>query len=228
MRGMTDPARRARPVGPPPPAGPGPSGSPGQTVGTGQTAGAPPPPPRDQRGYYAGYQGSPRPPYMRVYRWSASGRDFPWFAILLLVLGIGLLIEIVFPALSFGALIILAAGIAFGAAWLVGHIVGATMPALVLTGWGLASIGVDVGLLTGDGWGTLFIGIAFLLGWALARPQGTRRAYALWIGLVLGVLGLADTADTLPFDVSVAVVIPLVMIALGVYLVWQSRILERR
>jgi len=143
------------------------------------------------------------------------------------VLGVGLLIEIVFPALSFGALIIFAAGIAFGAAWLVGHVVGATMPALVLTAWGLASIGVDIGLLTGSGWGSLFIGIAFLLGWALARRQGTRREYALWIGLVLGVLGLADTADTLPFDVGVAVVIPLVMIALGIFLVWQSRILER-
>ena len=55
---------------------------------------------------------------MRVYRWSSQGTSFPWFAILLLVLGIGLLIEIVFPDLSFGSLIILAAGLAFGAAWL--------------------------------------------------------------------------------------------------------------
>ncbi len=165
---------------------------------------------------------------MRVYRWSSQGASFPWFAILLLVLGIGLLIEILLPDLSFGSLIIFAAGIAFGAAWLFGHIVGATMPALVLTAWGLASIGRDFEVLTGDGWNTLFIGVAFLIGWALARYQGVRREYALWIGVVLGLIGLADTSDTLPFDVSFAVVIPLVMIGLGAYLVWQSRILERR
>jgi hypothetical protein len=165
---------------------------------------------------------------MRVYRWSSQGTSFPWFAILLLVLGIGLLIEIVFPDLSFGSLIILAAGLAFGAAWLFGRIVGATMPALVLTAWGLASIGRDFDVLTGDGWNTLFIGVAFLLGWGLARFQGVRREYALWIGVILGLIGLADTSDALPFDVSFAVVIPLVMIGLGIYLVWQSRILERR
>jgi hypothetical protein len=165
---------------------------------------------------------------VRVYRWTSGAGSFPWFAILLLVLGVGLLIEILFPDLSFGSLIILAAGIAFGAAWLFGHIVGATMPGLVLTAWGLASIGRDFDVLTGDGWNTLFIGAAFLLGWAIARYQGVRREYALWIGAVLGIIGLADTSDALPFDVSLAVIIPLVMIGLGLYLVWQSRILERR
>ena len=51
---------------------------------------------------------------MRVYRWDSSRGSFPWFAILLLVLGIGLLIEILIPDLSFGSLIILAAGILIG------------------------------------------------------------------------------------------------------------------
>jgi hypothetical protein len=202
---MTDPVRRAKPVGPPPP-------------------GSPPPPPPGGSGAQQPY-GQPR---VRIYRWDSRGGSFPWFAVLLLVLGVGLLIEILIPDLSFGSLIILAAGAAFGAAWLRGRIVGATMPALVLTAWGLASVGRDFDLLVGDGWNTLFIGIAFLIGWGLARVQHVRREYALWIGLVLGVIGLADTSDTLPFDLSFAVVIPLVMIGLGVYLVWQSRILERR
>jgi hypothetical protein len=165
---------------------------------------------------------------VRVYRWSSSGQSFPWFAILLLVLGIGLLIEIAFPDLSFGSLIILAAGLAFGAAWLFGHVVGATMPALVLTAWGLASVLGDFDVLVGDGWTTLFIGLAFLVGWIIARAQGVRRDYALWIGLILGLIGLADTADALPFDLGIAIVIPLVMIGLGIYLVWQSGVLQRR
>lgn len=165
---------------------------------------------------------------MRVYRWDSSRGSFPWFAILLLVLGVGLLIEILIPDLSFGSLLILAAGLAFGAAWIFGRVVGATMPALVLTAWGLASVGRDFDILTGDGWNTLFIGIAFLIGWGLGRVQHVRREYALWIGVILGLIGLADTSDTLPFDLSFAVIIPVVMIGLGIYLVWQSRILERR
>ena len=165
---------------------------------------------------------------MRVYRWSSSGRQFPWFAVLLLVLGIGLLIEITFPDLSFGSLIILAAGVVFGVAWLFGRVVGATMPALVLTAWGLASVGSDFDVLVGDGWTTLAIGAAFLIGWVVGRFQAVRRTYALWIGLVLGVIGLADVSDSLPFDLGIAVVIPLVMIGLGVYLVWQSGVLRGR
>ncbi len=210
---MTDPARRAKPVGPPPP---GSSQQPPPHGGSYQ------PPPGGS------YQAPPGQPFVRVYRWDSSRGSFPWFAVLLLVLGVGLLIEILIPDLSFGSLLILAAGLAFGAAWLWGRVVGATMPALVLTAWGLASVGRDFDVLTGDGWNTLFIGLAFLVGWGIGRFQHVRREYALWVGLVLGLIGLADTSDTLPFDLSFAVVIPLVMIGLGVYLVWQSRIFERR
>jgi hypothetical protein len=86
----------------------------------------------------------------------------------------------------------------------------------------------DFDVLTGDGWSTLFIGIAFLLGWVVGRVQQIRRQYALWIGLVLGIVGLADVSDSLPFDLGIAVVIPLVMIGLGAYLVWQSGLLRGR
>jgi hypothetical protein len=147
--------------------------------------------------------------------------------VLLLVLGMGLLIEILIPDLSFGSLLILAAGLAFAAAWLWGHIVGATMPALVLIAWGLASLGRDFEVLTGDGWNTLFIGIGFLIGWGLGRYQRVRREYALIIGAVLAIIGLADVSDRLPFDIQLAVVIPLAMIAIGGYMVWKSGLLQR-
>jgi hypothetical protein len=164
---------------------------------------------------------------MRVYSWSSSGQSFPWFAVLLLVLGIGLLIELLIPDLSFGSLLLLAAGVAFAAGWLYWGVVGATLPALILIAWGLASIGRDFEVLTGDGWNTLLIGIAFLVGWALGPSQRARRDWALIIGLVLGLIGLADVSDTLPFDISIAVVIPLAMIAIGGYMVWKSGVLRR-
>ena len=130
---------------------------------------------------------------MRVYSWSSgwskTGRPFPWFAVLLLVLGIGLLIELLIPDLSFGSLIILAAGLAFGAAWLFGHVAAATMPALVLTAWGLAGIGTDLGILVGDGWTALLVGLAFLAGWGLGRLGRVRRDWALILGAILGIIG---------------------------------------
>ena len=103
----------------------------------------------------------------------------PWFGALLLALGIGLLVEQLVPELSFWSLVILALGGAFAVAWLLGRVVGATVPALVLIGWGLARIGSELGYLTGDGWALLFVGIALLLAWALGRVQHARRDWAL-------------------------------------------------
>ncbi len=165
---------------------------------------------------------------MRVYSWSsgwsASGRPFPWFAILLLVLGVGLLIELIVPELGFGSLLMLAAGLAFGAAWLVGHVRGATMPALVLTAWGLARIGMDLGILVGEGWTTLALGLAFLAGWALGPTQRVRRTWALVLGAVLGIIGLADVSDALSLDLDLVVLVPLAMIAVGGYLILRDRL----
>jgi hypothetical protein len=148
----------------------------------------------------------------------------PWFAILLLVLGIGLLIELLVPDLSFGSLLILAAGLAFVAVWLYGHVIGATMPALVLTAWGLAGIGTDLGTLTGDGWTMLFVGVAFLLGWAIGRTQGARREWSLVLGAVFGLIGLADVSDALNLDLNVAVLLPLAMIGVGIYFIVRDRL----
>jgi sulfite exporter TauE/SafE len=98
------------------------------------------------------------------------------------------------------------------------------VPALVLLGWGLAGIGSDLGYLAGDGWGSLFIGVGLLVAWGLGRTQRVRREWALIVGIVLGAIGLAEVADSLPFDADLAVIIPLAMIAVGLYLVARDRV----
>jgi hypothetical protein len=190
----------------------------GRPPGSGAPS-APRPPSASSGGGRAG-----APPNFRVYRWSSWSSDrgsFPGFALFLVVLGAVLLIQLMVPDLSLWSLVVLAAGLAFGAAWLVGHVTGATMPALILTAWGLADVGHDVGFLPGGGWGTLFIGLAFLAGWVLARYQGVQRGYALPVGVVLGLVGLAETANALAFDLSLAAVVPVAMIVVGLYLLWQ-------
>lgn len=165
----------------------------------------------------------PGAPYVRAWTWSSAGRSFPWFAVLLVLLGVGLLIELLVPELSFGSLVILAVGGAFALAWLVGKMVGATVPALVLIAWASSRMAGELEILTGDGWSTLFVGVALLIGWGLARFQRARRGWALWIGAILTLIGLADVSDALPFSVDIAIVIPLAIMAIGVYLIYRNR-----
>jgi hypothetical protein len=160
-------------------------------------------------------------PEWQAWTWTSSARPVPWFGGLLLILGLGLLVEQLVPELTFGSLLILGLGGAFAIAWLVGRINGATVPALVLLGWGLARVGGELGYLTGDGWSLLFVGIGLLLAWALGRIQGARRDWALVLGAILAVIGLADAADSLPFTFDAAIVIPVLLIGAGIWLIWR-------
>lgn len=151
----------------------------------------------------------------------------PWLAVLLLVVGVGLLLELLIPALSFASLIILVIGLAFGAAWLLGHVVGATMPALIFVAWGVSDVATDLGYLSGDGWTSLSVGVALLIGWAIGRYQQARRDWALVVGIVFAAIGLADVSDALALDLDMFVIIPVSMIAVGLFLVLRDRLPER-
>ena len=69
----------------------------------------------------------------------------------------------------------------------------------------------------------LILILALLVAWAIGRAQGARRDWALWLGLILGLIGLADAADTLPVALDAAVIIPLALILLGLWLIWRRR-----
>jgi len=143
------------------------------------------------------------------------------------VLGGALLLELFIPGLSFASLILLAIGLAFAAAWWLGRIIGATMPALIFTAWGLAEIGTDLDVLSGDGWTSLFLGVALLIGWGLGRYQHARRDWALVVGIVFLAIGLADVSDALALQLDMFVIVPLAMIAIGLFLIARDRMAAR-
>lgn len=177
-------------------------------------------------GRHGGRSGAPWSEDVRTWTWSTIGdgeRSVPWLPVMLIVIGTGLLIELLVPELSFGSLVILAIGGVFAVAWLWSGIVGATVPALVLIAWALSRIATELGIVSGDGWSTLLVGLAFLAGWALARIQDARRQWALWIGAILVLIGLADVSDALPIALDFAIVIPLAIIAVGLYLIYRDR-----
>lgn len=204
---MTDPANRAKPVGPPPPVDDvrPPSGSTEQAGGSSSGPGTP-----------------PGQPYVRVYQWSSSGRRVPWFAILLLVLGVGLLVQEL-TGLGFMGVVVLGLGIALGVLWLWRGVVGATVPALVLTAWGGANVLADLGALGGEGWSTLLVGIAFLAGWAIGHWQQARRTWALVLGVIFGLIGVSEVSDILPANIDGGTIMAGVLIVGGIYLILRSR-----
>lgn len=204
---MSDPRR----AGPPP--GPTPRGEP--VTGPVETGPA--------GGWRYRYPAGGSQPEWQAWTWTSTRRPVPWFGALLLLLGLGLLIEQLIPELSFGSLLVLALGGAFGVVWLVGRVIGATVPALVLTAWALARMGEELDYLPGEGWVPLFVGVALLTGWVLGRFQGVRREWALWLGLILGLIGLADATDALAVSFDLAVVVPLALIGLGLLFIWRRR-----
>ena len=169
------------------------------------------------------YQADAGGPEWRAWTWASTGHPVPWFGVLILVLGVGLLVEQLIPELSFGSLIILTLGGALAVAWLAGRSTAATVPALVLIAWGLSRIGSELGYLSGEGWSLLFVGVALIVAWGVGRAQGIARDWALWVGIIIGLIGLADAADTLPFALDAAVIIPLALIGLGLWLIWRRR-----
>ena len=160
---------------------------------------------------------------MRVYSWSSSSPSVPWFAILLVVLGIGLLVQEL-TGLGFMAILVLVLGVALAVVWLWRGVIGATVPALVFIAWGGANVLADAGVLSGDGWSTLAVGVAFLIGWGLGRYQAARRTWALWIGAILALMGLSEVSDLLPADIDAAAVMAFVLIGLGFFLIARSRL----
>lgn len=159
-----------------------------------------------------------------AWSWSSNRGSFPWFGILLVALGLVLLVEHLVPELGLFTLLMLAAGLGLGAAWLLRGHAAATTPALVLVAWALSRMGQELSILNGEGWTPLLVGVALLATWGLARVQSASRNWALLIGAILLLIGAADVLDTLPAGVDLQIVVPLAVITLGAWLLIRSRL----
>jgi hypothetical protein len=151
-------------------------------------------------------------------------RRIPWLGIFLVMLGAALLIQQLDPRISFGSLLLLALGLAFGAAWLVGRSRWAALPGLILLALAGARLGSELRLLVGDGWTPLLLGAALLIAWGIGRLQGARREWALWIGLLLALVGLAQISDQLPDLLDVGPLWALVILVAGILLILGRRL----
>lgn len=160
-------------------------------------------------------------PEWQAWTWTSSGRNISWLGLLLVVLGGAFVLMQLLPGVTFTSLLLAALAVVFGAAWLVGHWTGATLPTLALGAWAGARILSEMGYLVGEGWTPLFVGVALLAAWGLASVQHVRRGWALWVGLALVIFGLAGVSDLLPNGWGL--LWPLVLVGLGLFLIVRRR-----
>lgn len=171
-------------------------------------------------------------PEWAVWSWAGGRRDgqgsVSWLGVLLVLLGVALFVNQVNRSIDIGSMFLLALGLAFLSAWLIGGWRSATVPALVLAALGVAGLATGLGYFSGPGWTSLALGVAFLIAWAIGPLQKRRRTWALWIGLILSIYGFARVSPLLlPGLPDLPWLWPLVLVVIGVALLLRRRVQER-
>lgn len=160
--------------------------------------------------------------------WASIQRDgqgrVSWLGVLLVLVGAALFINQLNRSIDVGSVVLLALGVACAAGWLIRGYTSATVPALALTALGIAGLGNGLGYLEGPGWAPLAVGGALVVAWALGPLQKRSRPWALWLGLILGVYGLARVSSVLlPGVPDLPWLGPAVLIGIGVALLVRRR-----
>lgn len=165
--------------------------------------------------------GHPGPPEWTEWSWSPR-RRVPWLGIVLVLFGLALFVQQVTP-LNASTLILGALAIAFGASWLFGGSRWAMVPALILAALAIPDALTDLGYIVGPGWGSLSLGVAFLLIWLFGRRPGHGRGWALWLAAIFGLIGLTQVSRQLAWLPPLDAFWPIVFIVLGVAIILGQR-----
>ena len=144
----------------------------------------------------------------------------PWIGIFLVIFGALLLLEQLAPELrAAGSLVVLAFGMAFLVSWIVNRRTAALYVGAVVTALSLAGALTDLGVISGEGWGTLFLGIAFL-GIAVVRfsDRGGWGWQVVFGGLLVIVGGSTVASHLAGVPDTSRLIWPAVILAVGVLL----------
>lgn len=154
----------------------------------------------------------------------------PWIGIFLVVFGGLLLLQQVAPELNqAGDLVALAIGVAFLVSWIANRSTAALYVGAIITALTLPDVLAGVHVIDGgEGWGTLFLGIAFL---AIAGIRAAQRGGWGW-QLVFGGLLALSGGSTVARHVSGFPAIgqyawPIALIVLGLLLVMRGGLRSR-
>lgn len=167
-------------------------------------------------------------PEWMAWRWAQRGRGFPWLGVLLVLLGVGLLVQYVFPTVSVGTLVLLAIGLAFGAGWAIGRSSFSMVPAVLFLALGSAELIEDLALLgpAGDdvpGLASSMLAIGLLLIWLVGYARKRRSVWPLWGAAIFGLIGIAQLSGRIVGLPALGALWPIVIIVIGVLVLLGSR-----
>ena len=153
---------------------------------------------------------------------------FPWAGISLVLVGAALLLHQLEPRLDGGSLAAIAFALAFLGAWRFGASRLALWPGAVLLGYGVGGLLAGLGVLPGDGWGTVGVGAGLALAWLLSGVRGRPGHWLLAIAAVFVLVGLAEVvAQWPPFGGLDQYVAPALIIAIGLLVLARNRTWSR-
>src|SRR5262245_25652329 len=132
-------------------------------------------------------------PTIHAYRWEWTdvggprGRTrLPWFGIFLVVFGVLLLAQLLFPALATaGSILFLAVGIAFLVSWAVNRGVASLYLGSIIVALAAPGLLAAAGIVEGGGVGTFCLGVAFLF---IAAVRWVARGGVGWQAALGGLL----------------------------------------
>lgn len=159
--------------------------------------------------------------------WTGGGRRFPLLGVVLVLLGAGLLIRQLDPRIGWSTLVFLALALAFSGAWLLGRSRFAVVPAFFFFALGVPALLQDLGVVVGEGWTTLSLGVALLVAWGFGRLRGRTHGWALWLGGLLTIVGLAQVSYRLAGLPAIGALWPVIIIVAGLLIIFRDRLPTR-
>ena len=170
------------------------------------------------------------PKAVRINSWGfetdmAGGRrSVPLFGIFLIVFGLLLAVGQVFKGAQLGAsALFLALGIILLLVWLRDHSDLALYVGVFVTALALSDLLNGAGVVHGNGWGTLFLGVGVLLIALVRIRSGKSWAWAAILAALLCLSGGSGVATSY-FNVDVdRLVWPVLLVLLGAWILFRSR-----
>ena len=155
--------------------------------------------------------------------WARRGWNFPWLGVLLVLVGVGLLIQYFAPGVGAGTLVLAAIGLAFVVAWLVGGSWFAMPPGLLILSLAMARLIVELNIYSGPGTTSLSLAVAFGVIWLIYSARGRRTTWPLWGLAIFGLIGVVQVSGRITGFAESGLIWPVVIILLGVLLLLAAR-----
>ena len=156
--------------------------------------------------------------------WMARrGWNFPWLGVLLVLVGVGLLIQYLVPTITAGTLVLAAIGLAFLAAWALGGSRWAIVPGALILALATAGLVRELGIYNGPGITALTLAAAFGLIWLIDYSRGVRSTWPLWGLGIFGLIGVVQVSGRITAIPELGALWPVVIIILGVLLLVSAR-----